>query len=83
MLVETWTSQKSNIDLVNYTSFPMHRPKRNKRAKRDSGGIIFYIRNDIVTGFELMYEDKYDCLWFRIKKIILNYLEISCYAFVI
>ena len=68
MLVETWTNQKSNIDLPNYTPFPMHRPKRNIRAKRDSGGIIMYIRNDIMAGFELFCEDMYDCLWLKMKK---------------
>ena len=67
MLVETWTNLKSNIELPNYTHFAMHRPKRNRRAKRDSRGIIIYIRNDIIDGCKLLFEDKYDCFWFKIN----------------
>ena len=68
MLVETWTNKLSNIDIPNYKHFALHRPRRKVRAKRHSGGLIVYIRNDVVPGFELLDEDPHDCMWFKIKK---------------
>ena len=76
MLVETWTNKLSNIDIPNYKHFALHRPRRKARAKRDSGGLIVYIRNDVLPGFELLDEDPHDCMWFKIKKgVILIYQE--------
>ena len=68
MFVETWTNEFSNIEIPYYECFPLHRPKRKSQAKRDSGGLILYIRNDLIPGFELLQKDAHDCIWFKIKK---------------
>ena len=47
MLSETWTNDKMDFDIAGYISYAMHRPKIRKKAKRDSGGMIVYIRNEL------------------------------------
>ena len=84
MFVETWTNNLSNIDISHYKNFPLHRPRRKTQAKRDSGGLILYIRNDFLPGFELLNQDPHDCIWFRINKSYFNLpkdiIACLCYA---
>ena len=49
-LTETWTCDTSDIDIVGYSHFALHRPKRKAGAKRNSGGIIVYIKDELSTG---------------------------------
>ena len=84
MFVETWTNKFSNFEIPNYAHFPLHRPRRKSQAKRDSGGLILYIRNDLISGFDVLEEDPHDCIWFKIKKSYFNLprdiIACLCYA---
>ena len=42
----------------------MHRPKISKKAKRDSGGMIVYIRNELDCKLKMLKTEKYDIMWF-------------------
>ena len=56
---ETWTNDISNIELEGYQSLCKHRVNI-VRVKRYSGGIVVYIRNEMVKGVkveEWAYED--------------------------
>ena len=53
-LTETWTCDTSDIDIVGYSHFVLHRPKR-KATKRNSGGIIVYIKDELSTGISLLF----------------------------
>ena len=52
LLQETWTSKKSKIDIDGFSN-PIHsfRKVQNRRAKRNSGGIIIYIKDSIRKGW--------------------------------
>ena len=54
-LTETWTCKNSRIELNGYSN-PIHSYRRfqNRRAKRASGGIIVYIKDDIRQGIKLV-----------------------------
>jgi hypothetical protein len=68
-LSETWTNKKTNIELNGYKN-PIHsyRKFQNRRARRASGGIIIYIKNDIRKGVKLVKNDT-DCIvWLKLDK---------------
>ena len=67
ILCETWTSELSNIDLAGYESFSVHR-KRPRNAKRDSGGIIAYIKSHLSPGIELLKQGTSEIIWFKLCK---------------
>ena len=49
IILETWKGDCPDIDVPNYVSFSKCR-KKNKRAKRSSGGIIVYCKKEIIKG---------------------------------
>ena len=68
-LSESWTSRNSNITLNGYCN-PIHSYRRvqNRRAKRNSGGIIIYIKDTIRPGIKLV-KNEIDCLvWIMLDK---------------
>jgi exonuclease III len=68
-LTESWTNNKSIIDLNGY-SRPIHSYRRyqHRRAKRSSGGIIIYIKDTIRKGVSLVRNDL-DCIvWLKLDK---------------
>lgn len=66
---ETWTAKKSKIDINGYAN-PIHSYRKivNKKAKRNSGGLIVYIRDSIRKGIKLI-KNEIDCLiWIKLDK---------------
>ena len=68
MLCETWTSAKSNFTIPNYEAFYSHRPKRNKKAKRCSGGVIIYVKERLLGAVSMIKNDIPDILWLKIDR---------------
>ena len=52
LLSETWTHKHCTLDLKGYDCISKHR-ERKKHAKRDSGGLVCYIRKQISQGIKL------------------------------
>ena len=73
---ETWTTRHSDIELDGY-SHPIHSFRRfqNKRAKRASGGLIIYIKDNIRKGVKLI-KNEVDCLiWLKFDKCFFQISE--------
>ena len=73
---ETWTTRHSDIELDGY-SHPIHSFRRfqNKRAKRASGGVIIYIKDNIRKGVKLI-KNEVDCLiWLKFDKCFFQISE--------
>ena len=51
ILLETWKGDAPDIKIPNYFSFSKCRAKK-KRARRNSGGIIVYVKEDLKKGIE-------------------------------
>ena len=47
------------------------RPKFNRKAKRDSGGIIVYFKNKFINHIELVKVNQNGIIWFKLKKTFL------------
>ena len=57
MFTETWTDNYTEIEVDKFTNFVLHRTEIKKSSKRNSGGIILYIRNEYVTNDTLVFKD--------------------------
>ena len=58
----------SNITIPGFESFPSHRPKRNKRARRCSGGVILFVKQHLIKGVSVIKDDIPDIIWARLDK---------------
>jgi len=73
-LSETWTNPLSKVDMNGYVCVSKHR-RRRKRAKRDSGGLICYIKSNFKKGIIAMDWDFEDGLVMRLDKQCFGFNE--------
>lgn len=69
-LCETWLNDDSiqQCDLMGYQKVVSVRKCTNKKAKRPSGGIIVYFKNEIKPGIVVEHSSHDDMIWLRLKK---------------
>ena len=67
IFTETWHAKTTNIKLDNFDSFSCPRPKCNRKAKRDSGGVIVYFKKTISSGVVLSKINEKGIIWFKLK----------------
>ena len=67
MFNETWTSEMSNLDVENFEYFALHRTQRKLNAKRDSGGIIIYVKSELYNSKMLVKTDCDDIIWLKFE----------------
>lgn len=68
-LYETWTNKSSEIDINGYSKpFHSYRRYQHRRAKRASGGIIIYVKNELRDGVKLVKNDLDTLIWFKLEK---------------
>ena len=72
LLTETWTDQFSEITEDNFEYFVLHREEKKGKSKRNSGGIILYIRDKYVSSDTLIYTSQDDILWVKISNTVLS-----------
>ena len=68
-LYETWTSKNSKIELTGYSN-PIHSFRRfqNKKAKRASGGLLIYIKDNLRKGVKLIKNEIDSIVWIKLEK---------------
>ena len=67
LLTECWNSTDSNLNIKGYDMFTCPRPKWNRRAKRNSGGVVVYYKSIYKNVIEKVSINPKGILWFRIK----------------
>ena len=65
LLTETWTNEQSKIELEGFTCFMLNRNK-HQRARRDSGGLVIYIRNEFCDGNTLVKVNEGCIIWVKL-----------------
>ena len=75
MFSETWhtTRNISNLQIKGFKCYRCHRPKGNKRAKRNSGGLIIYYKEWLTGKIELVKTDDRGILWMKLKHRDFNF----------
>jgi len=73
MFTETWSNELHDLDVNGFEHFELHRIKSNM-SKRDSGGIIIYVKQYLVSDNCLFFTSDDDILWLRLdgKHFLLN-----------
>ena len=71
MFSETWHTKTSNINIDGYNYFSCPRPKFNRKAKRDSGGVIVYFKQKFTNYIELINSNQNGIIWFKLNKKLL------------
>ena len=67
LLTETWLGDEACVQVNGYRPFQLNRTVKKHNAKRESGGLIAYIREELVTDDTLYMMDSDDIIWLRLK----------------
>lgn len=73
LLTETWTSELSNVEIVGYSCCKAHRKLRKKTARRDSGGLIVYVKENLTAGVEFIRSKNDDLMWLKFDKTFFSF----------
>ena len=68
LLTETWTDNSSEVAVSNFEAFILNRVEKKQKSKRNSGGVILYLRNAFLNANALVYTSNDDILWIKIDK---------------
>ena len=73
-LGETWTNESSCYNINGFQNFAAHRKLQKTSARRSSGGVIAYIKNDILRGVSSLQGCTEEAVWLKFHK---DFLKIS------
>ena len=79
MLSETWTHESDNFTMSGYQYHNTSSKEKHGYAKRNSGGLKIYIRNNIANGVEVSKIVNNDfMMWIKLKKDFFNLCNDVC-----
>ena len=67
-----WLGNEAIVNVNGFQYFQLNRTLNKQGAKRNSGGIIAYIRHELVTDKTLFLQDSGDILWLKIDGNFFN-----------
>ncbi len=67
-----WTDNSSDIHVDSFTHYALHRTCRNNNAKRNSGGIIVYIKDYLVNHISLYLQNCDSYMWLKLNGGLFN-----------
>ena len=70
LLTETWTNELSDISVAGFKDFRLNRFNKKQNPKRDSGGIVLFVRDKLIINKHciLFKKDGDDIIWLKIDK---------------
>ena len=68
LFTETWNSRLSKIDLNGFKFFSCPRPKYNRSAKRNSGGLIIYYKEIYHRHIQLVSINNDGIVWLKLSR---------------
>ena len=72
LFAETWTSELSDISVNNFETVPLHRVDKHRGSRRDSGGLICYIRSSLMSFVNVYAKDSDDIIILKVCKTLLG-----------
>lgn len=72
LLVETWTSELCDVSINGFEHIILNRTEKKRGTRRDSGGLIVYIKSDLFDENTLVQCDGDDIIWFKLKNNIIS-----------
>ena len=74
-MFESWCDSSSNVDLNGYVSHNFYRKFRHRKARRNSGGIILYYKEDIQEGIQIIKNHFDTIIWVKLDKTFFKLSE--------
>ncbi|MES9880123.1 MAG: reverse transcriptase family protein, partial [Sedimenticola sp.] len=72
VFTETWTDSLSDITVDNFRHIALHRVCKNINAKRNSGGIIVYVKEYLANDVTLYSEHDDSYIWLKCNGTLFN-----------
>ena len=84
MLNETWTSEESNVAINGFEHIVLNRSEKKAGTKRNSGGLIVYIRSELFDNNTFLKCENDDIIWLKLKdNVISNKPTYICLCYVL
>lgn len=71
-IMESWGDESQNFDYEGFEHYELHRTE-NKTCRRNSGGILVYIRDKFVSNDILVMKCNDTHIWFKLKSDFFNF----------
>ena len=71
LFTESWTEERSDLNVNDFEHFVLNRKLVKANSRRNSGGIVLYIRNKWVSKDTLVYTSEDDFLWIKLSKNVI------------
>ncbi|XP_060587663.1 uncharacterized protein LOC132743153 [Ruditapes philippinarum] len=71
-LFEAWTNSKSIVDIEGYVSYNFYRKYQHRNAKRCSGGVVIYVKDNLKKGISVVRNNHDSVIWLKIDKFFFN-----------
>ncbi len=68
LLVETWNSSDTVFPIPNDYYFFQSTRKKHPRARRNSGGLLFFFKTELQQGIKLLNQTHPDVMWVKLDK---------------
>lgn len=72
LFTETWSNESYHYNVSGFTHHILHRRLINKRAVRESGGLVIYIADKLNPQVSLLKMHRGCIIWLKIDKKLLN-----------
>ena len=78
-------NEMCELELEGYEHNAVHRSISKKKARRSSGGLLLYFRNEYEDGEVILFNNADNYLWFKLKKcfFLLNKNIYICFCYVV
>lgn len=73
-----WSNDRCDLSVNGFSLFQLNRVDKKRTAKRDSGGISLYVKNEYRKHCELLKTDSDDIIWLKLDRTLL-YLSYDLY----
>lgn len=67
-----WSNDRCDLSVNGFSLFQLNRVDKKRTAKRDSGGISLYVKNEYRKHCELLKTDSDDIIWLKLDRTLLN-----------
>ena len=74
-LYESWAKSSSDINLSGYLTFNFFRKFQNRKARRNSGGIVVFIKEELTNGIEIVRNHYDSIIWLKLDHTFFNISE--------
>ena len=72
LLNETWTSDLYDVSIEGFEHMVLNRTEKKPGTKRNSGGLVVYIKSELFDENTLVKFDGDDQIWFKLKNNIIS-----------